>query len=182
MGCAMRLWRYFNAAGADPDGEIGEDHTPETHLIPLAIETALGQRDCLDILGTDYPTPDGTAIRDYIHVTDLATAHVKALEKLFAGGSPLCANLGTGQGHSVRQVVEMVRRISGAEVVTRESPRRPGDPPILVAAPIRAGQALDWVPNQSDLSTVVTTAWNWHESKRHNGRKKWIGTHRRRAG
>ncbi|HYE35241.1 UDP-glucose 4-epimerase GalE [Methylocaldum sp.] len=165
-GLCYAALRYFNAAGADPDGEIGEDHDPETHLIPLAIETALGKRNCLDIFGTDYPTPDGTAIRDYIHVTDLATAHVRALEKLLAGSGGFCVNLGTGQGHSVRQVVETVKEIGGREVVVRESPRRPGDPPILVAAPTRAGQLLDWYPRYSDLSTIIKTAWDWHERQR----------------
>ncbi len=165
-GLRYAALRYFNAAGADPDGEIGEDHDPETHLIPLAIETALGKRDCLEIMGTDYPTPDGTAIRDYIHVTDLATAHVRALEKLLAGGAGFCINLGTGQGHSVRQVIEMVQKVGGSEVATRESPRRPGDPPILVAAPIRAGEVLDWHPRHSELSTIIETAWNWHERQR----------------
>jgi len=169
-GLRYAALRYFNAAGADPDGEIGEDHDPETHLIPLAIETALGKRNYLDIFGTDYPTPDGTAVRDYIHVTDLATAHVRALEKLLAGDAGFSVNLGTGQGYSVREVVETVRKIGGAEVITRESPRRPGDPPILVAAPTRAGQLLGWHPRYSDLSTIVKTAWDWHtrQSGRHS--------------
>jgi len=164
-GLRYAALRYFNAAGADPDGEIGEDHDPETHLIPLAIETALGKRNCLDIFGTDYPTPDGTAIRDYIHVTDLATAHVRALEKLLAGDAGFSVNLGTGQGHSVKEVIETVRKIGESEVVVRESPRRPGDPPVLVAAPTRAARLLDWHPRYSDLSTIVKTAWSWHERR-----------------
>lgn len=162
-GVRYAALRYFNAAGADPDGEIGEDHEPETHLLPLAIEAALGKRERLEIFGTDYPTPDGTAIRDYIHVTDLATAHVKALGQLLAGGSSMKLNLGTGSGHSVREVVEAVARVARRPVPVRESPRRPGDPPSLVAAPSRAGEVLDWRPQYSDLATIVATAWRWHE-------------------
>ena len=156
--------RYFNAAGADPDGEIGEDHDPETHLIPLAIETALGRRAELQVMGTDYPTPDGTAIRDYIHVTDLADAHVRALGHLEAGGAPGALNLGTGSGHSVRDVVAMVERISGRKVNARNAPRRAGDPPSLVAAPGRARELLGWQPRWSGLETIVETAYRWHDS------------------
>ena len=164
-GLRYAALRYFNAAGADPDGEIGEDHEPETHLLPLAIEAALGGRERLDIFGTDYPTPDGTAIRDYIHVTDLAAAHVKAMDHLLAGGSSLKLNLGTGCGHSVRQVVEMVERVGLRPVPVRESPRRPGDPPSLVAAPSQANAVLGWRPQYSDLRQIVETAWRWHERK-----------------
>jgi UDP-glucose-4-epimerase GalE len=162
-GLRYAALRYFNAAGADPDGEIGEDHEPETHLIPLAIEAALGKREQLHIFGTDYPTPDGTAIRDYIHVTDLAAAHVKALDHLLAGGSSLQLNLGTGCGHSVRQVVDMVERVGKRPVPVRESPRRPGDPPSLVAAPSQANALLGWWPRYSDLRQIIETAWRWHE-------------------
>lgn len=155
--------RYFNAAGADPDGEIGEDHDPETHLIPLTIAAALGQGPSLRIFGTDYPTPDGTAIRDYVHVTDLASAHVKALEYLQRGGESTALNLGTGTGHSVREVVAAVERASSRTVPTLESPRRPGDPPQLVAAPGRTREVLGWQPLFSDIDTIVSTALRWHE-------------------
>lgn len=157
--------RYFNAAGADPDGEIGEEHDPETHLLPLAIQAALGRREYLDLFGTDYPTPDGTAIRDYIHVADLATAHVLALERLLGGSASLRLNLGTGHGHSVRQVLAMVEQVGGRPVPVRESPRRAGDPPELVAAPTRATELLGWRPRHSDLRTIVETAWRWHERR-----------------
>lgn len=154
--------RYFNAAGADPDGEIGEDHEPETHLIPLAIEAALGRGETLQVFGTDYPTPDGTAIRDYIHVTDLADAHVRALDHLRGGGSSVALNLGTGNGHSVRQVVDAVARVGGRPVPVVHGPRREGDPPALVADPARAYGTLGWQPVHSDLDSIVTTAWRWH--------------------
>jgi UDP-glucose-4-epimerase GalE len=154
--------RYFNAAGADPDCEIGENHEPEAHLVPLAIQAALGQRAGLDVFGTDYPTPDGTAVRDYVHVTDLADAHVLALGKLMSGSGELQLNLGTGRGHSVRQVIEAVERITGRRVIQRPSPRRSGDPPELVADARRANQALGWQPVLSDLDTIVRTAAAWH--------------------
>lgn len=157
--------RYFNAAGADPDGEIGEEHDPETHLIPLAIETALGRRRELQVMGTDYPTPDGTAVRDYIHVTDLADAHVRALRHLEAEGASGALNLGTGRGHSVREVIAMVERVSARRVNARNSPRRPGDPPALVAAPGRASKVLGWEPRWSDLATIVQTAYRWHSAR-----------------
>ncbi|MGY6214222.1 UDP-glucose 4-epimerase GalE [Methylolobus aquaticus] len=157
--------RYFNAAGADLDGEIGEAHDPETHLIPLAIESALGLRKGLEIYGTDYPTPDGTAVRDYIHVADLADAHVRALRHLASGGESLRANLGTGHGHSVREVISAVERVGGRPVPVRECPRRPGDPPELVAAPTRAGDVLHWTPRFSDLDTIISSAWRWHQQQ-----------------
>ena len=157
--------RYFNAAGADPAGEIGEDHEPETHLIPLVIEAALGQRPEVKIFGTDYDTPDGTAVRDYIHVTDLAEAHVKALERLLAGSESHFLNLGTGIGHSVREVVTAVERVSGLAVSAVEAPRRPGDPAKLVAAPGAAAEVLGWVPRHSDLDTIVGTALKWHKKR-----------------
>src|SRR6185503_5009941 len=130
--------RYFNAAGADPDGEIGEDHVPETHLIPLILDAALGRRAQIDVFGTDYPTPDGTAIRDYIHVQDLAEAHVRALRYLEGGGESVALNLGTGEGHSVRATTEPARRITGRPIPARDTARRPGDPPVLVADASRA--------------------------------------------
>ncbi len=154
--------RYFNAAGADPDGDFGEDHDPETHLIPLALQAAAGIRPDVHILGTDYPTPDGTCLRDYIHVTDLAGAHVAGLQKLREGKLESQAiNLGTGRGYSVREVIETARRVTGRDFKVREAPRRDGDPPELVAAVGRAKELLDWTASQSDLEGIVRTAWNW---------------------
>ncbi|MFV8818441.1 UDP-glucose 4-epimerase GalE [Haliea sp. E17] len=160
--------RYFNAAGADPEGEIGEEHDPETHLIPLVIQAALGQREDVQIFGSDYPTPDGSCVRDYIHVTDLASAHLKAIERLAAGSDSFAVNLGTGKGHSVKEVIAAVERISGYPVNARECDRRPGDPPALVAAPGLANALLDWVPEYSDLKTIVGTALRWHAMKLNN--------------
>jgi UDP-glucose-4-epimerase GalE len=150
--------RYFNAAGADPEGLIGEDHSPETHLIPLVLDAALGRRPHIDVLGTDYPTADGTAIRDYIHVKDLADAHVKALEYLLRGGPSVTLNLGTGQGHSVREVIAGAERIVGHSIPVRETSRRPGDPPTLVADPSHARALLGLAPAYSDLDTILKTA------------------------
>src|SRR6516162_2789675 len=155
--------RYFNAAGADPEGEIGELHEPETHLIPLVLQTALEQRACVDIYGTDYPTADGTAIRDYIHVEDLAEAHLRALEYLSAGGESAALNLGTGTGRSVREVIAAVEAVSGRTVAWRAAERRPGDPPVLVADPSRAAERLGWQAHRSDLQTIIRTAYSWHE-------------------
>jgi UDP-arabinose 4-epimerase len=166
--------RYFNAAGADPDGEIGEDHQPETHLIPLVLQAAMGRRPQIDVLGTDYPTPDGTAIRDYIHVEDLAEAHVKALQLLLKGGLSITVNLGTGIGHSVREVIAAAERVTGRRVPRREAPRRPGDPPVLVADPSRAGELLGWRPKFSDLDTILKTAWAWH-NRETQGRQSAAG-------
>jgi UDP-arabinose 4-epimerase len=153
--------RYFNAAGADPDGETGELHVPETHLIPLVLEVAAGTLPAIDILGDDYPTPDGTCIRDYVHVTDLARAHVLALDHLGGGGPSTAFNLGTGRGASVLEVVEQVRAVTGAEIPVRVRSRRPGDPPELVAASGRAATELGWVPARSQLSDIVRDAWGW---------------------
>ena len=154
--------RYFNAAGADPDGEIGEEHDPETHLIPLAIKAALGKRGALDIYGTDYPTPDGTAIRDYIHVADLGDVHLAALRRLESGTPSLRLNLGTGRGHSVREVIRSVEKVSGRQVPTREVGRRAGDPPALVADARKAAEVLDWRPRYAELDTIVSHAFRWH--------------------
>jgi UDP-glucose-4-epimerase GalE len=154
--------RYFNAAGADPDGEIGELHAPETHLVPLVLQTALGERSHIEVYGTDYPTPDGTAIRDYIHVQDLAEAHLRALEYLLAGGETVAVNLGTGSGHSVREVVRVAEAVSGRRISCRDAPRRAGDPPVLVADPSRAAELLGWRAYVSDLETIVRTALEWH--------------------
>jgi UDP-glucose-4-epimerase GalE len=153
--------RYFNAAGADPGGEIGENHDPETHLIPLVILTALGHRPALEVYGTDYPTPDGTAVRDYVHVTDLASAHVLALRYLLDGGASTALNLGVGHGYSVREVIEAAERITGATVSVVERPRRAGDPPALIADAGRARATLGWRPEHSHLDEIVATAWTW---------------------
>ena len=153
--------RYFNAAGADPEGELGEDHDPETHLIPLVIHAALGQRPWIDVFGTDYKTSDGTAIRDFIHVTDLADAHVRALRHLRNGGESLALNLGTGTGYSVREVIATVERVGRCSVPVREAPPRPGDPPVLVADAQRAQSVLEWQPRYADLDVIVGTAWDW---------------------
>jgi UDP-glucose-4-epimerase GalE len=158
--------RYFNAAGADPDGEIGEDHDPETHLIPLAIGAALGRAAELKIFGTDYPTPDGTAIRDYIHVADLADAHLLALGRLDQGDKALALNLGTGKGHSVREVLASVEKISGRKVPRVEVGRRAGDPPALVADASLAAQRLGWRPKYAALDTIVEHAFRWQEARR----------------
>ena len=160
-GIRWAALRYFNAAGADSDGELGEEHDPETHLIPLVIQAALGRRASVEVFGTDYPTPDGTAIRDYIDVGDLAEAHVLALKKLMAGGKSLAMNLGTGTGHSVREVIATVERVSKRKVPSQDAPRRRGDPPVLVADPARAFEALGWKPRQSALDSIVERAWKW---------------------
>jgi UDP-glucose 4-epimerase len=152
-------FRYFNAAGADENGAIGEMHEPETHLIPLILEAAQGKRAALEIFGDDYPTPDGTCIRDYIHVTDLADAHVAGIEYLSKGDSA-AVNLGTGQGYSVKQVVDAVERITGRKVPTHLGPRRPGDPPELVADPSLAKKLLNWKAKYS-LDEIISTAWKW---------------------
>jgi UDP-glucose-4-epimerase GalE len=155
--------RYFNASGASPDGTIGEDHDPETHLIPLVIWSALGKRPHLEVFGTDYQTPDGTCIRDYIHVDDLADAHLLALEKL-EPGSELRYNLGTGRGYSVREVIRTVEDVVGKPVPVKEGPRRAGDPPVLVASSEKVQRELGWRPRYQELRPIVETAWNWHRS------------------
>lgn len=160
-GLRFAALRYFNAAGADPDGELGEEHDPETHLIPLAIDAALGRGSELSIFGTDYPTPDGTAVRDYIHVADLADAHILALQHLTGGGTSLKLNLGTGQGHSVREVITAVEKISGRKVPARETGRRAGDPPALVADPKKARDVLGWQPKYAAIETIVEHAFRW---------------------
>ena len=154
--------RYFNVAGDDPDGEIGEDHDPETHLIPLVIQTALGQRPDVRIFGTDYETSDGSAVRDYIHVRDVADAHVQAVKRLLAGDEGRFLNLGTGVGLSVKNIVTAVELISGRLVNAVTSPRRPGDPAVLIAAPGAASDILGWKPLYSDLETIIHSALKWH--------------------
>jgi UDP-glucose 4-epimerase len=159
-------FRYFNAAGADPEGRLGEDHQPETHLIPLVLMTALGKQEAISIFGTDYPTPDGTCIRDYIHVTDLAEAHVLGLNYLLNGGTSQFFNLGNGNGFSVREVIEAAHKVTGRSIPAIEQPRRPGDPPALVGSAEKAKTTLGWNPKYADLETILTHAWNWHQ-KRH---------------
>jgi UDP-glucose-4-epimerase GalE len=161
--------RYFNAAGADLDGEIGELHELETHLVPLILQTAIGERPQIDIYGTDYPTPDGTAIRDYIHVQDLVEAHLRALEHLGAGRESAALNLGTGRGHSVREVVRVAEAVSGRHIPCRDTARRPGDPPALVADPSLAAELLGWRARVSDLDTIIRTALAWHTSLANRG-------------
>jgi len=160
-GLRYAALRYFNAAGADPLARVGECHDPEIHLIPSALLAVAGLRGPLEVFGTDYPTPDGTCIRDYIHVTDLADAHVRAIEALIAGRTVGPRNLGTGQGASIRQVLAAVERVVGKPVPRRESGRRAGDPPELVADPRRFMQEQGWQPGHSDLETIVATAWAW---------------------
>lgn len=155
--------RYFNAAGADPDGELGERHDPETHLIPLVLQTASGRRASIAVFGRDYDTPDGTCIRDYIHVTDLASAHDKALQKLITEGGCYACNLGTGQGYSVQQVIDAVERVTGRAVAVDERPRRPGDPARLVADAHRAQTLIGWQPKRSALDTIISDAWAWEQ-------------------
>jgi len=161
-GVRFASLRYFNAAGADESGEIGEMHDPETHLIPLALRAAAGAGPELQVFGSDYPTPDGTCVRDYIHVSDLATVHVKALEHLAAGKDSFAVNVGTGSGYSVQQVIAAVEEITGKKVPRRVVPRRPGDPPALVANPAKAQTLLQWRATR-ELRDVVATAWNWME-------------------
>lgn len=162
-GWGFAALRYFNASGASPDGSIGEDHDPETHLIPLAIYAAMGKRPHIEIYGTDYPTPDGTCIRDYIHIDDLADAHLLALENL-KPGTELKYNLGIGRGYSVREVIRAVEEVTGKKVPVKEGPRRAGDPPVLVASSEKIQKELGWKPRYTDIKAIVQTAWNWHKN------------------
>ena len=162
-GLRSMALRYFNAAGADPDGHIGEMHDPETHLIPLALDAASGRGPALKLFGEDYDTPDGTCVRDYIHVGDLAAAHVLALGVLERNDASDAFNLGTGQGHSVRDVIAGVERVTGLSVPLSLAPRRPGDPASLVAEARRSASELGWRPEMSDLDTILATAWAWHQ-------------------
>lgn len=158
--------RYFNAAGAEVGAGVGEDHDPETHLIPLVFDAAMGRKPEVQIFGTDYPTSDGTCLRDYIHVSDLASAHVMGLKALIAGKLESQAiNLGTGTGYSVRQVIDTVRRVTGSAFTVKEVPRREGDPPVLVAAVDRAREKLNWKAEKSGLDEIITSAWNWHRQR-----------------
>ena len=159
--------RYFNAAGADPEGELGESHDPETHLIPLVLSVASGRRADVAIFGMDYDTADGTCIRDYIHVSDLAEAHMRALQALDTDKAQTAYNLCTGTGYSVRQVIETAAHITERPIATHVAPRRPGDPPCLVAAADKIRSALGWQPRYSDLSTIMATAWHWECQRRY---------------
>ena len=175
-GLQYTCLRYFNAAGADPGGEIGEDHLPESHLIPLVLQVAQGKRAQITIFGDDYPTPDGTALRDYIHVNDLAAAHLLALERLADGGESAAFNLGIGQGFSVREVIEVCRQVTGHPIPAVTTARRPGDAAVLVASAERARTTLGWTPSYTALDEIIRTAWNWH--RRHPDGFAWreVGT------
>jgi UDP-glucose 4-epimerase len=156
--------RYFNAAGASVTGEIGEDHKPETHIIPIAMQVALGQREKFTVFGTDYQTPDGTNVRDYIHVLDLASAHIKALEYLTQESSSNYFNVGTGNGYSNKQILDMVKKVTGVDFAVEYGPRREGDPDAIYADNSKIKQVLGWEPKYSDLQTIIETAWNWHKT------------------
>jgi UDP-glucose 4-epimerase len=156
--------RYFNAAGADPEGELGEDHNPETHLIPLVLKTALGQSPEIKIFGSDYPTPDGTCIRDYIHVTDLAAAHFLAVEALAGGAGTNTYNLGNGLGYSVQEVIRTTGEVTGKKLSKQFTERRPGDPAVLVASSDKIKRELNWKPNLNNLRTIIETAWQWQKA------------------
>ncbi len=167
-GLKSVIFRYFNASGAEPQGRLGEDHNPETHLIPLALLTALKKRSQLAIFGTDYETPDGTALRDYIHVCDLADAHILGLQYLLQGGNSNLFNLGNGNGFSVRQVIETAKEVTGLDIPYQECPRRAGDAPILVGSNDKAKKVLGWNPQYPELATIIDHAWQWHQ-RRHGG-------------
>jgi len=160
-GLGYAALRYFNASGASLDGSIGEDHDPESHLIPIVLQAALGQRDQVQIYGTDYPTPDGTCVRDYIHVEDLAEAHLKAM-LILSPGREIILNLGTGQGHSVREIIDLARKVTGRDIKVVEGPRRPGDCPVLYADPSLAQRTLTWQAKIADPQDIIASAWQWH--------------------
>ncbi|TWT52877.1 UDP-glucose 4-epimerase [Rubripirellula amarantea] len=165
-GLGYAALRYFNAAGARPDGTIGEDHAPESHLIPIVLQVALGQRDHITVFGDDYPTPDGTCIRDYIHIDDLGAAHLLAMEKL-EPGKGICVNLGTGRGTSVREIIDACREVTGHEIPEVMGKRREGDPPELIADATLAKEMLGWVPKYNDPKSIIETAWKWHKAHPH---------------
>ncbi|MCT4781633.1 MULTISPECIES: UDP-glucose 4-epimerase GalE [Exiguobacterium] len=173
FGIRFVALRYFNVAGAHPSGEIGEDHTPETHLIPLVLEVANNQREAITVFGDDYATADGTCIRDYIHVTDLVDAHVLALDYLEAGGVSDVFNLGTETGFSVLDIIEAARRATGHAIPVNMGERRPGDPAMLIASPDKAKRVLGWKPERSTIETILADAWNWHAA-RPNGYKEGV--------
>jgi UDP-glucose-4-epimerase GalE len=168
-GLGFAVLRYFNACGASDDATLGEDHDPETHLIPLALQVALGQRESLSVFGADYPTPDGTCIRDYIHVEDLADAHLRVLDRIERGRG-LTYNVGTGVGVSVLEVVEAARRVTGKPIPTVEHPPRPGDPPALVASPAAIRRDLDWRARYTEIEATIASAWKWHQAHPHGYR------------
>jgi UDP-glucose 4-epimerase len=163
-GLKYAALRYFNVAGAREDGGIGEDHRPETHLIPLVLAAAQGKRESLTLFGTDYPTPDGTCVRDYIHVEDLVDAHFLALQYLEAGNPSAAFNLGNGRGFSNREIIEAARRVTGKPIPVTEAPRRPGDPAVLVASSEKAEKVLGWKPKHPDIEEIIADAWRWHEA------------------
>lgn len=163
LGIKYVALRYFNAAGAHPSGKIGEDHSPETHLIPLIIQAAQGKRLAISIFGDDYPTEDGTCVRDYIHVCDLADAHVLAVQHLLAGGESDVFNLGNGQGFSVKEVIAKVKEVTGRSFPVEVSPRRAGDPAVLIASSDKARKGLGWNPSRNQLDDIIASAWGWHE-------------------
>jgi UDP-glucose 4-epimerase len=164
-GLKSIIFRYFNAAGADPDGGIGEDHNPEASLIPLVLDAALGRRKEITIFGNDYDTPDGTCVRDYIHVTDLADAHVRALKFLMRENESHCLNLGNGNGFSVKQVIDTAQNVTGRSIKMVQGPRREGDPALLVGSSDKAKKFLDWKPQFTDLASIIETAWIWHQKR-----------------
>ena len=164
-GIRSIILRYFNAAGADPSGQIGELHDPETHLVPLALQAAAGVRDNVEIYGTDYPTPDGTCVRDYIHVADLAHAHMLGLRHLQSGRPSNAFNLGNGNGFSVRMVIDTVQKVTGQKIKAIDAARRPGDPHALVGSSMKARRVLGWNPKFDSLEAIVETAWKWHRAK-----------------
>jgi UDP-glucose 4-epimerase len=174
-GLRYAILRYFNVAGADPEARIGQATPGSGHLIKVACATALGQRLRMHIHGTDYPTPDGTCVRDYIHVDDLAQAHLDALDYLERGGASTVLNCGYGHGHSVREVIETVRRVSGVDFPVEEGPRRPGDPSALVASSRRIGEVLGWRPRHDDLEYIVRTAWRWEQKLHAQGGPQGFG-------
>lgn len=163
-GIRSTALRYFNAAGAHPSGRIGEDHTPETHLIPIVLQVALGQRDQVTVFGNDYPTDDGTCVRDYVHVCDLASAHILALEAMADGAPSDAYNLGNGKGFSVKQVIDVAEKVVGKPIARTEGTRRAGDPAVLVASSDKARTQLGWRPAYPDLETIIETAWRWHSN------------------
>ncbi|MFW5985043.1 MAG: UDP-glucose 4-epimerase GalE [Halanaerobiaceae bacterium] len=163
-GLKFASLRYFNASGADPEGQIGEAHEPETHLIPIVLQKALGKRDELYIFGNDYPTRDGTCVRDYIHVNDLAQAHILAIEALAEGQESNFYNLGNGEGYSVKEVIDVAREVTGQEIEARIGERRPGDPAVLVASSEKIKKNLNWEPRYPELEDIIATAWNWHKN------------------
>ncbi|MNT14085.1 UDP-glucose 4-epimerase [compost metagenome] len=164
LGIKYVSLRYFNAAGAHDSGKIGEDHRPESHLVPLILQTALGQRQEIAIFGEDYPTPDGTCIRDYIHVSDLADAHVLAVQHLRSGAESNVFNLGNGQGFSVKEVIAKVKEVTGVDFQVTVHPRRAGDPAVLVASSEKARTVLGWNPSRSELGHIIQSAWEWHSA------------------